>query len=267
MSEAPTLPWSAVDWADPDGGTIRLWPHLPTVVSTTGLRRQIGEWHGLALLLPADEPEDWLEQVAEEKRSPGINRDALASQGGDYGRMMQAFVGIDAIQTGRFPDPEPKRLYTEACNRGLPVHFLEPEDEDWQEWIEDCADDMARLSTLVSMLFSRRHWKRAMRESTARAAPPRAERDSDRAVALAEASTFAAAWWATSQRMLEPALLDRRDRRFAGRARGSLAVLREGQVDGDEAPVLLLPVMQAWMPAILEALSAGVDPEPLEESA
>jgi hypothetical protein len=65
MSEGEALPWSPIDWSDEDGGTIRLWPHLPTVVSTDALRRTVGDWQGLAFLLPPDEPEDWAEQVVE----------------------------------------------------------------------------------------------------------------------------------------------------------------------------------------------------------
>ena len=131
MSEGEALPWSPIDWSDEDGGTIRLWPHLPTVVSTDALRRTVGDWQGLAFLLPPDEPEDWAEQVVEERDNPGVNRDTLAYQGGAYGRMMEGLISIDSVSSETFEDPRHGALSRSdspgdsngpwGCDRWIPI--------------------------------------------------------------------------------------------------------------------------------------------------
>ena len=265
MSEGEALPWSPIDWSDEDGGTIRLWPHLPTVVSTDALRRTVGDWQGLAFLLPPDEPEDWAEQVVEERDNPGVNRDTLAYQGGAYGRMMEGLISIDSVQTGRFPDPEPRRIHRAAISAERPTFFVEPDDEEWHDWVEDCADEMAQFRTLIRQVFAGRAWKRAMKAAMLRIEPPAAERSDAKAQGLAEASAYCAAWWALSERLITTELAALRDQRYAARLRGALATLREGQVDGGAAPVLLVPVMQAWMPTLHTALENGVESESLLE--
>ncbi|MDP7329392.1 MAG: hypothetical protein QF612_06095, partial [Candidatus Thalassarchaeaceae archaeon] len=58
MTDSAPLSWSPIEWEDPCGGIIRLWPFLPNVVLTSSLRRTAGDWHGLAFLLPDDESPD-----------------------------------------------------------------------------------------------------------------------------------------------------------------------------------------------------------------
>ena len=47
--------------------------------------------------------------------------------------------------------------------------------------------------------------------------------------------------------------------------RGALGTLCGGQVDDEGTPVLLVPVMQAWMPSIYSALENAPLPEHVEE--
>ena len=105
MTDSAPLSWSPIDWEDPSGGVIRLWPFVPNVVLTDTLRRSAGEWDGLAFLLPDDESEIWDDQFEQEKASPGINRDSIASSGGTLARMMIGMSSIESIQSFRFPDP------------------------------------------------------------------------------------------------------------------------------------------------------------------
>ena len=98
MIDSAPLSWSPIDWDDPCGGTIRLWPFLPNVVLTNALRRSTGEWDGLAFLLPDDESEIWDEQYEQEKASPGINRDSIAASGGTLARMMIGMSSIESIR-------------------------------------------------------------------------------------------------------------------------------------------------------------------------
>ena len=60
--------WNAVDWADPDGGTIRLFPHIPATVLPRGLRPR-DDWDGLALLLHEEERASWADEERLEKSS------------------------------------------------------------------------------------------------------------------------------------------------------------------------------------------------------
>ena len=55
-------------------------------------------------------------------------------------------------------------------------------------------------------------------------------------------------------RVLTEDLQRQRDVRLASRLRGALGLLSGGQTDDVDTPVLLVPVMQAWLPSILAAL-------------
>ena len=269
MTDSAPLSWLPIEWEDPCGGIIRLWPFLPNVVLTASLRRSEGEWNGLAFLLPDDESEIWDDQAEQEKASPGINRDAIASSGGSLARMMLGQSSIDSIQTCRFPDPEPRRLLQAAQSPSgtgsRPVFFVEPEDEEWTQWVEDCADEMVRLRHLTRSIFSGRIWKRTLREAMRCTAPPESVRDDAKAHGLAQASALAAAWWHRSESVLSTELQSRRDLRLASRLRGALGTLYGGQGDDEDTPVLLVPVMQAWMPSIHAALKKSPLPEHVEE--
>ena len=269
MTGLGSLTWSPVEWEDPCGGTIRLWPTLPNVVLSPTLRRTTGEWDGVAFLLPDDEPEIWDEQFNQEKSSAGINRDAIISGGGTLARMMLGMSTIDAIQTCRFPDPELRRLQlaaeSDAGSAARPIFFVEPEDEEWTEWVEDCADEMVRLRNLARSIFSGRNWRRSLKQAMHATTPPKAERDDSKAHGFAQASALAAAWWHRSESILSPELSQRRDSRLAARLRGALETLCEGQVDDDGTPVLLVPVMQAWLPSIHDALKKQPSPEHVQE--
>ena len=265
MMDSAPLSWSPIDWEDPCGGTIRLWPFIPNVVHTGALRRTVGKWDGLAFLLPDDESEIWDEQSEQEKSSPGINRDSIAASGGTLARMMIGMSSIESIQSCRFPDPEPRRLLSAAESPSgtgcRPVFFVEPEDEEWTVWVEDCADEMVRLRHLVRSIFSGRIWKKMLRAEMKNASPPECERDDSKANGLAQASALAAAWWSRSESVLTAELCSRRDSRLASRLRGALGTLYGEQIDGEGAPVLLVPVMQAWMPSIYSALNESPLPE------
>ena len=269
MTDWAPLSWTPIEWEDPSGGIIRLWPFLPNVVLTDSLRRNAGAWDGLAFLLPDDEPEIWDEQSKQEKSSPGINRDSIAASGGTLARMILGMLPIKSVQTCRFPDPELRRLLSLAESTSgagrRPTYFVEPEDEEWTEWVEDCADEMVRLRNLFRSIFSGRIWKKTVREAMRNATPPKHERDDAKADGLAQASTFAAAWWYRSESVLSSELRERRDVRLAARLRGALGTLCGGQVDDEGTPVLLVPVMQAWMPSIYSALENAPLPEHVEE--
>ncbi len=269
MSKSTSLNWGPVDWFDPCGGKIRLWPFLPNVVYSSSLRRTEGEWDGVAFLLPDDESEIWDSQADEEKQSPGINRDAVISSGGTLARMMLGMSTIQSIQTCKFPDPEPRRILQMAMSKSgdgpRPAFFIEPNDERWTEWVEDCADEMVRLKHLTRSIFSGRIWRKMLRTAIRTTTPPSAERDKRKAGGFAQASALAAAWWSRSESVLNNDLQRRRDQRLAARLRGALGTLCKGQIDDEDTPVLIVPVMQAWLPSILAALEKNPLPEDVSE--
>ena len=43
--------------------------------------------------------------------------------------------------------------------------YVEPNDEEWTEWVEDCADEMVRLKHLTRSIFSGRIWRKLLRNS------------------------------------------------------------------------------------------------------
>ena len=176
---------------------------------------------------------------------------------------------IVSVQSYGFTGPEPRRLL-QAAERpsgtgSRPIFFVEPEDEEWTEWVEDCADEMVRLRNLTRSIFSGRAWKRTLRAAMHQTGPPDCERDDAKAHGRAQARALAAAWWYRSESVLNEELRLRRDQRLASRLRGALGTLCGGQVDDTGTPVLLVPVMQAWMPDIHSALESSPLPEPVEE--
>ena len=124
---------------------------------------------------------------------------------------------------------------------------------------------MVRLRHLARSIFSGRIWKRTLREAMHRTNPPDSVRDDEKAHGLAQASALAAAWWHRSESVLSLELQSRRDQRLASRLRGALGTLCGGQIDDASTPVLLVPVMQAWMPSIHAALKKSPLPEHVEE--
>lgn len=59
-------PWQSVDWNDPDGGVIRFFPYIPTVVLPRSIRPR-DDWDGLAFLLHPEERESWEDEEKMEK--------------------------------------------------------------------------------------------------------------------------------------------------------------------------------------------------------
>ena len=261
------LEWDDFVWKDPEGGLVYLHGVLPTVVYPNSLRPRI-KWSGLGLMVSEEEIELWEHEEELEKKSPGINFTGAISQGGDFSRLLGGLSLLENIQTCKFPDPEPRRLLiaaqSEAGSGSRPIFFVEPDDEEWTEWVESCADEMTRPLRLLGSVFGGRAWKKELVRAMKNARPPRLEKNEDKARGLAEASSLSAAWWWRSEASFTDELRNQRDARLVARLRGALSVLREGQVDVDIPPVLLVPVMQAWMPSIHNALLDEPKPESME---
>ena len=158
------LSWEDIAWQDPDGGTIVLHGVLPTVVYPNAMRPRF-QWHGLGLLCTSEEPEIWIEEEKAEVEDSGINLDSVILNGGIDGLFAEMMTYVDDLQTGRFPDPEPRRLHRAALTHQRPIFFAEPEmdDDDWAEHLEKEAKEVTRWSKLLGMVFIGRKWRKRLK--------------------------------------------------------------------------------------------------------
>ena len=250
------LDWQDIHWEDPDGGTIVLHGVLPTVVLPNGMRPRLN-WHGLGIMGSSEEIEVWAEEEKSEAKDSGINLDSAILNGGLDGLYLEMLAyGVEGLQVGKFPDPEPRRLHKAAVNHQRPVFFAEPDmdDEDWAEFLGKEARAMTRPLKLARIVFTSRRWRKGIKKMRKHVV----EQPSREPDGLQAASALAATWWQLNRENSEEELNHARDSRFASRLRGALASLRAEH--GNEA-VLLVPIQQAWRSAMLTALESLPDAE------
>ncbi len=254
------LSWEDIVWDDPDGGRIVLHGVLPTTVHPQSLRPRI-EWHALALLEGPEIEDVWQLEEASEKESPGINLASALLGGGLDSALIEDLTQLDEIQTGRFPDPEPRRLHRLALRHERPVYCIEPtlDDEAWEEQRTQEAKVSTHWKKLLSMVRIGKKWRKAVKQRIFDAVPPPKNVPKD----MATASVLSAAWWDLTESRINTSLSKARDERFAQRLRGALAAERAKH--GDQATILL-PMLQTWRPAILAMLDSNPQPEEIISS-
>ena len=256
------LDWQDIHWEDPDGGTIVLHGVLPTVVLPNGMRPRLN-WHGLGIMGSSEEIEVWAEEEKSEAKDSGINLDSAILNGGLDGLYLEMLAyGVEGLQVGKFPDPDPRRLHKAAVNHERPVFFAEPDmdDEDWAEFLGKEARAMTRPLKLARIVFTSRRWRKGIKKMRKHVV----EQPSREPDGLQAASALAATWWQLNRENSEEELNHARDSRFASRLRGALASLRAEH--GNEA-VLLVPIQQAWRSAMLTALESLPDAESSSDDA
>jgi len=254
------LSWEDIVWSDPDGGRIVLHGVLPTTVHPQALRPRL-EWHALALLEGPEIEDVWQLEEESEKESPGINLASSILGGGIDSAMIEDLTQLDDIQTGRFPDPEPRRLHRLALRHNRAVYCIEPtlDDSDWEEQRTLEAKVSTHWRKLLGMVRIGKKWRKAVKVRIFDAAPPPKNVPRD----MATASVLTAAWWDLTESRITPELSKARDLRFAKRLRGALAVERAQH--GDDA-TLILPMVQTWRPSILAMLETNPEPEEIISS-
>lgn len=254
------LSWDDIVWKDPDGGQIILHGVLPTTVHPQALRPRV-EWHALALLEGPEIEDVWLLEEESEKESPGINLASAILGGGLDSAMIEDLTQLTEIQTGRFPDPEPRRLHRLALRHQRPVYCIEPtlDDEDWELQRTKEAKVSTHWRKLLSMVRIGKKWKKAVKVRIFDAVPPPKNVPKD----MATASVLTAAWWDLTESRITPELSQARDKRFAQRLRGALAIERSKH--GEDATVLL-PMVQTWRPSVLAMLDSVPEPEEIISS-
>ena len=108
--------WGDIHLEDPDGGTIVLHPVLPTVVYPRKMRTR-AKWH---VLLYLSRPM-WLICGFRRKKTR-LNRQEVnlshgLISGGAFGIFLDEISMVEDVTSGRFPDPEPRRLHRNATRR------------------------------------------------------------------------------------------------------------------------------------------------------
>ena len=246
-----TRGWSTASWEDPDGGKILLHGTFPTVVLPRSLWPNPKAWDGLALLDDAGAPEAWLQEEEDERASPGVNLEAARFGIGHEAHLLDALTSIDGPLTGRFPDPEPLRLFREAQRSSRPVYFLEPnlDDEAWSDHLSLEAKERTDWRRLIRRVRSRRAWRKALSEVASGVTSGPED-------GMAEVMVATRAWWQMWDADLTVTTRLSRDRRFAARARGALAEVRK-----TGGSTLLLVLVEPRVDALVKALNEGLPAE------
>ena len=248
------LSWEDPIWNDPDGGRVLLHGVIPTVVYPQAMRPRI-PWDGLALVATEEEEEVWAFEEESEKESAGINL-AEAMMGGGVDQMyLERLLMIENLQVGRFPDPEPYRLFRLANRHQRPIYYLEPplSDEAWAEHLGKEADVMTRWRSLLKVPRQGSRFRKLLKQAQTLSSQPK-----NAGVELQFASALAAVWWWLQEERINKELSEERDERIAARLRTALRDLRAQS--GDDA-LLLVPIIQARRGNILNLLKQGIEPE------
>ena len=242
------LDWEDVTWNDPDGGSIILHGVLPTIVFPRKLRPNF-EWHGLALLESEDIVELWVQEEKDEAESQGVNRSHALISGGTMALYLDELIELEDIPSGRFPDPEPRRVHRLAVRHDRPVYFIEPsfDDELWEEHMLKEAKEVSRWRKLWGLISLGGKWRKRVKKNIFEAKKPPKGIGAN----FASASVLAATWWDLNEWLIGEKISLSRNDRFAKRLRGALADLRKTY--NDEAR-LLVPLAMPWRVQILSSL-------------
>jgi hypothetical protein len=249
------LEWGDQLWEDPDGGKILIHSVLPTVVYPRSMRTR-ESWHALALLESPDVVDLWVQEEKDEAESPGVNLAHGLISGGSFGIFLDEISMVEDVTSGRFPDPEPRRLHRNAVRHERPVFFIEPtaDDEEWNKHLIREAKAASHWRKLLGMISIGGKWRKRVKKNIFDAQkPPKGVSPN-----FGSAAVLSATWWDLSEWIVSPEVALARDRRYAARLRGALASLRA--VHGDDATLLLV----TYLPhrnTLLEALESLPDQE------
>ncbi len=247
--------WEDIVWEDPDGGKIVLHGTIPTVVYPRKLRPSI-EWQGLALLESDEVVELWEQEEKDELESNGVNLAHGLVSGGTMGIFLEEVTQIDEVTSGRFPDPEPRRVHRLAVRHNRPVFFIEPEldDEDWEAHMIAEAKEVSRWKKLLGLVTVGKKWRKKVKENIFHAEKPPKGVTAN----LSSAAVLCATWWDLNEWLIGEAIAESRNLRFASRLRGALKQLR---MDHGNDAVLLVPLFMPWRNTIFNELNNLPDVE------
>ena len=243
------LDWEDIVWKDPEGGEIRLYGTIPTVITPNSLRPRY-EFDAVAFIESSDIISYWDDLTHLEKESPGISLEAVKFGATSWSKFIKDLLQLEDVSGGRFPDPEPLRILKMAERNGMPVYFLEPEieDEEWAELLVETSKELARPKQLLKAVFTSRRWNRLLKKNIRIARPPPKGHSTD----YSTASVLTATWWHMEESTISKSLAEKRDKRVVSRLKGSMDDLRGIGINN---PVLLLPMVQSRRKNILDLLN------------
>ena len=241
--------WEDLVWHDPDGGIIVLHGTIPTVVYPRKLRPSV-EWHGLALLESDEVVELWEQEEKDEAESSGVNLAHGLVSGGTMGIFLEEVTQIEEVTSGRFPDPEPRRVHRLAQRHNRPVFFIEPEldDEDWIAHMIAEAKEVSRWKKLLGLVTVGKKWRKRVKVNIFEAQKPPKGVTAN----LSSAAVLCATWWDLNEWLIGEKIAKARNERFAARLRGALKELRSEHGKG---AVLLVPLFLPWRSSIFDELT------------
>ena len=247
--------WKDIVWEDPNGGKIVLHGTIPTVVYPRKLRPSI-EWHGLALLESDEVVELWEQEEKDEIESNGVNLAHGLVSGGTMGIFLEEVTQIDEVTSGRFPDPEPRRVHRLAVRHNRPIFFIEPEldDEDWEAHMIAEAKEVSRWKKLLGLVTVGKKWRKKVKQNIFQAEKPPKGVTAN----LSSAAVLCATWWDLNEWLIGETIAEARNLRFASRLRGALKQLR---IDYGDDAVLLVPLFMPWRSTIFNELNNLPDVE------
>ena len=188
--------------------------------------------------------------------SSGINLTHGLISGGSFAIYLDEVTLLEDVTSGRYPDPEPRRLHRNAIRHDRPVYFIEPtaDDEQWYEHLTLEAKAASHWKKLLGLISLGGKWRKRVKKNIFDAQkPPKGASPN-----FGSASVLAATWWDLSEWLVGEAVVKARDIRYAERLRGALANLRKEH--GEDA-VLLLPLFLPHRNAVLAALESLPEPE------
>ena len=172
------------------------------------------------------------------------------------GIFLEEVTQIDEVTSGRFPDPEPRRVHRLAVRHNRPVFFIEPEldDEDWEAHMIAEAKEVSRWKKLLGLVTVGKKWRKKVKENIFHAEKPPKGVTAN----LSSAAVLCATWWDLNEWLIGEAIAESRNLRFASRLRGALKQLR---IDYGDDAVLLVPLFMPWRSTIFNELNNLPDVE------
>ena len=210
----------------------------------------------MALLESDEVVELWEQEEKDELESNGVNLAHGLVSGGTMGIFLEEVTQIDEVTSGRFPDPEPRRVHRLAVRHNRPVFFIEPEldDEDWEAHMIAEAKEVSRWKKLLGLVTVGKKWRKKVKENIFHAEKPPKGVTAN----LSSAAVLCATWWDLNEWLIGEAIAESRNLRFASRLRGALKQLR---IDYGDDAVLLVPLFMPWRSTIFNELNNLPDVE------
>ena len=130
---------------------------------------------------------------------------------------LDELIELEDIPSGRFPDPEPRRVHRLAVRHNRPVYFVEPsfDDELWEEHMLKEAKEVSRWRKLLGLISLGGKWRKRVKKNIFDAQKPPKGVSSN----FGSAAVLSATWWDLSEWLVGVEVCQSRNQRYAERLR------------------------------------------------